>query len=99
MKKDNIKTYVVIGWLLISLTGCVTSMDRVNREVGEHQPISYREGYQHGCNSGYVAAGHPYYRFEKDMDRHLNNELYRSGWNDGFLVCKGKYESIQRSLY
>ena len=95
MKKSNIKIYTIIGGLLIWLTGCATSMDRVNREVGEHQPISYREGYQHGCNSGYVAAGHPYYKFEKNVNRHLNDALYRSGWDDGFAVCKGKYESFQ----
>lgn len=87
----TILVLIVIFWL----TSCAVSMERVNREVGEHQPISYREGYMQGCSSGYVAAGHPYYRFEKDVERHLNDKLYRAGWNDGFQVCKGKYDAIK----
>jgi hypothetical protein len=52
-----------------------------------------------GCDSGYVAAGHPYYRFSKDVTRYGNDNLYyKQGWDDGFSVCKGKYESVGRAV-
>jgi hypothetical protein len=83
---------------LLALIGCATDMQRVDREIGAGQPLQYKEGYKAGCDSGYVAAGHPYYRFNKDVARYGNDNLYKQGWDDGFSVCKGKYESIGRSL-
>jgi hypothetical protein len=73
-------------------------MQDVERQVGKHQPLEYKQGYLDGCNSGYVAAGHPYYRFSKDVSRFSGDDLYGQGWTDGYGVCKGSYESIGRSL-
>jgi len=80
------------------LSACATDMQRVDREVGAGQPVAYKEGYRFGCDSGYVAAGHPYYRFRKDVSRYGSDTLYKQGWDDGFSVCKGQYESFGRSL-
>lgn len=82
----------------ILFSGCVTNPHQVDREVGSHQPQEYKDGYAAGCDSGYVAAGHPYYRFNKDVQRHASDALYKSGWDDGFAICKSKYESIGRAL-
>lgn len=57
-------------------------------------PPSFQQGYKAGCDSGYVAGGHPYYRFNKDAGRYDADSLYRQGWEDGFRVCKGQYDSI-----
>jgi len=81
-----------------ALSACATDMQSVDREVGGGQPIAYKEGYRSGCDSGYVAAGHPYYRFSKDVTRYGSDTLYKQGWDDGFGVCKSQYESIGRSL-
>lgn len=62
------------------------------------QPPTYRAGYSDGCNSGYVAAGHPYYRFTKDVQTYATDPLYKQGWDDGLTVCKGEYEAIGRAL-
>jgi hypothetical protein len=51
-----------------------------------------------GCASGYVAAGHPWYRFTKDTQRYISDPAYKSNWDDGFAVCKGKYEAIGRAM-
>lgn len=83
-------------FLVVLLTGCAVSMDQVNRQVGEDQPLAYREGYVDGCNSGYVAAGHPYRKFSKSVTRYTSDVLYRQGWDDGKTVCKGKYDAIGR---
>lgn len=90
------KTILTI--ILILLTSCATDMQQVNREIGASQPPSYKEGYKDGCDSGYVAGGHPYYRFRKNVSRFNSDEIYKQGWNDGFSVCKGKYDAIGRSL-
>lgn len=73
-------------------------MRAVERQVGEGQPLLYKQGYGAGCDSGYVAAGHPYYKFSKDVASYSKNSLYKQGWDDGFAVCKGQYDSIQNSL-
>lgn len=82
--------------LIFILVSCTTSMNNVDRQVGFSQPPAYKQGYRDGCDSGYVAAGHPYYRFSKDVTRFRNDELYQQGWQDGFSVCKGSYDSIGR---
>ena len=85
--------YFLIG--LVLLVGCATNMQMVDRQVGADQPPAYKEGYMAGCNSGYVAAGHPYYKFTKDVSRYQDDSLYKQGWNDGYGVCKGQYDAIR----
>jgi hypothetical protein len=53
---------------------------------------------QQGCDSGYVAAGHPYYRFSKDTSRYVSDPVYKSDWDDGFAVCKGQYDAIGQAM-
>lgn len=79
--------------MCLVLGGCATQM----REVPSGPP-EYQQGYAAGCNSGNVAAGHPYYRFTKDISQYASDQLYKQGWDDGFQVCKGKYESVQRMM-
>jgi hypothetical protein len=82
----------------VLLSGCATNMQQVDREIGAGQPPAYKDGYMGGCNSGYVAAGHPYYKFNKDVARYGSDNIYKQGWDDGFVVCKGKYDAIGQSL-
>lgn len=78
--------------------GCATSMQDADRAVGANQPVEYRMGYADGCDSGYVAAGHPYYKFRKNTAHYMADPLYKQGWDDGMTVCKSGYESIRRSM-
>lgn len=79
--------------LLVILTGCATKASDIR--IG---PPAYKEGFAEGCDSGYVAAGHPYYQFRKDTIRYTRDDQYKQGWNDGFATCKGQYDAIRRSL-
>lgn len=79
--------------LFTALTGCATLREQMT--AAGYDP-SYIDGYEHGHSSGYVAAGHPWYSFQKDTYRFDSDSQYRQGWNDGFQVAKGQYESIQR---
>lgn len=81
---------------LFLLAGCNTSPSQVDQMIGSGQPPAYKLGYRHGCDSGYTAAGNPYYRFTKEVRRYSSDSLYRQGWDDGVQVCKGKYDSLGR---
>lgn len=63
------------------------------------QPPAYQAAYSAGCNSGYVAAGHPYYRFTKDVAAYGSDAMYKQGWDDGFSVCKGRYDAIGQAMH
>lgn len=79
------------------LSACATGANDVDAAVGANQPQAYKSGYKGGCDSGYVAAGHPYYKFSKDVKAYAKDSLYKQGWDDGFAVCKGKYNAIQNA--
>ena len=84
---------IIIVIPLIIVAACATATSRA--PTG---PVEYRQGYAAGCDSGYSAAGHVYYRFNKDPVRYGTDRLYAQGWNDGLIVCKARYESTQRML-
>lgn len=90
--------FIVCFIMVLFSASCTTKMQTVDREVGASQPVSYKEGYKDGCDSGYVASGHPYYKFSKNVIRFNNDSLYKQGWEDGYGVCKSKYDSTQRLL-
>lgn len=84
----------------IILAGCAGMQLQQQRNMlaAQGQPPEYIDGYSAGCNSGTSAAGNPYFSFEKDVRRFQNDSLYSQGWNDGFQICKSKYDSIMNSM-
>jgi hypothetical protein len=46
-------------------------------------PLPYRQGYTDGCASVGVTE-------QKDAARFRNDGQYRTGWQDGFFLCKKK---------
>lgn len=83
---------------LLAFTGCSTKLGSNEMRMTQGQPPEYADGFKNGCDSGYVAAGHPYYRASKDVRRMIDDKFYGMGWNDGFTQCKGSYEAIGRAL-
>jgi len=53
----------------------------------------YRTGYDHGCRTGYAAAGNPYYHFIKSNAAYNSNRDYAQGWDDGMPFCRERYKS------
>lgn len=84
--------------MLIVMSGCPPIINRT-QWIAAGYDSAYVDGYVDGQYSGYVAAGHPYSHFQKNTHRYEDDSQYRQGWNDGFSVAKGSYESIQRSMY
>jgi len=58
--------------------------------------VHFQEGYVHGCTTGEMSAGNPWRQYTKEPYRYENTPDYRSGWDDGFMICKGKYEALSR---
>ena len=85
--------HVAFALAALSLAACETTMANV-----PPGPEPFRVGYADGCESGKDAAGALYSRFRKDVVRFDTDRLYAQGWDNGFSVCKGQYESVSRSL-
>lgn len=54
-------------------------------------PAEYQLGWQDGCDTGLSAQGtyihRAVYGFKKRTEM-LENDLYKSGWNEGFTYCR-----------
>ncbi len=83
--------YITHALVALTLAACETTMAEV-----PPGPEAFRVGYAAGCDSGTSAAGNPYMGFTKDVARFDSDRLYAQGWDNGFAVCKGRYESIRR---
>lgn len=90
------KTILILA--MLAATGCAAP--RGDRPPMTYTPdeLSYMNGKGDGCPSGERAAGHPYRTFTKNVPLYLGDAGYKSGWDDGFAVCKGQYEAIGRAL-
>jgi hypothetical protein len=55
-----------------------------------------KEGYFHGCRSGFSDAGREGYenKYVKDIQRYASDAEYRSGWDKGHNAC---YEEERRA--
>jgi hypothetical protein len=74
--------------IALALAGCVNP-ERVRRDVAD-QPPAFQDGYVDGCSSGRRAGGEDAFKFRKDLNRYDVDRLYRSGWEDGFKVCRSR---------
>ena len=86
---------IAIALALSLVSGCADMIADAARNEVVGQPPAYQDGYADGCNSGNSAAGHPYTQFVKDVRRATPNSLYGQGWQDGFAVCKARYDAIR----
>jgi len=57
-------------------------------------PKAWQDGYAQGCNSGFAAAGNPYYRYTKDVVRVQTDQTFAMGWQDGYNACNARYNAI-----
>jgi len=97
MQDTMYKKLIFISMLF--LYGCATPMQQTERDIGSHQPQEYKEGYTDGCGSGQKAGGYIYAKFNKDVIRYSTDQLYKQGWDDGFNICKSRFESNKRDWY
>jgi hypothetical protein len=83
--------------MALNLLACATQQLDWYADQLAHQgrPPEYIDGYVDGCDSGYHAAGAPYYRFNKDLERFESDQLYNDGWKDGFNHCKKEHASVE----
>jgi hypothetical protein len=96
----------------VTLSGCGTQhwqemdQNRRNAEIERlsaqaNQPTSvkdYNEGTQHGYESGLNTTGDWTRKFQKNIDKYVDNKYYKAGWDDGFAKGKGLGDSVNNSI-
>ena len=60
---------------------------------GKGYSSEYIDGHVEGCASGNKSAGNRDYSFAKEAPQ-LPQADYIAGWNDGFALCKGRFEDF-----
>jgi len=80
---------------LVFLSACASDTQLL-RQQG--QPVAYVDGFDDGCHSGKKAGGSYFEQFKKDVRRFGTDQLYSSGWVDGFRQCETEYESKARNM-
>jgi uncharacterized protein YceK len=90
------KNTAVSAICLLLLSGCVSPMQRTESIVGKNQPLAYKKGFSHGCTSGEKAAGYSLGRYQKAVQEYANDQLYRTGWDDGYTHCMEEHKAFLR---
>lgn len=80
----------IFACLVVVLGACATKYAQTSRR----QSSFWREGFAHGCDSGFAGAGNPFYTHTKDASRADTDERYRKGWQAGFDGCTQQHESM-----
>lgn len=86
--------YILLAILLLMLCSCVPP--NVDNMIGPNQPEPYKTGFVEGFGSGQKAEGSLYDKFQKNVMRFSQDDLYRQGWTDGFEMGKGRWKEIKR---
>jgi hypothetical protein len=84
--------------LALAIAGCVSPQQRTENIIGKGQPPAYRDGFTHGCGSGEKAAGDTLGRYQKSVDLYMTDELYRTGWDDGYRHCMEEHKAFLRLI-
>ena len=88
--------YIAVLTLLLMSAGCGKVLMKPDMSRVEGESLSYQEGYEQGCMSGYVAGGYNLGSFERDTQRAQDDEEYRLGWKKGYKVCKDEFRQMCR---
>ena len=88
------KVLMIVLILMLFFAGCVGP---IQNQIPRGNSL-YQNGYKDGYVSGEYSAGYVYAKFEKDQWLYKNDSDYRSGWNDGFIVGKGRMNNIKRMI-
>jgi hypothetical protein len=92
MGETSMKKVIVAGMLLAFLAGCSAGDRRGLLEAG--YSTQYVDGYMDGYSAGCHMAGHPFYRFTRDISRYEQEGQYMKGWNDGFTIARCDYAAL-----
>jgi poly(3-hydroxybutyrate) depolymerase len=91
-------TLSAIGIAASLLSGCASTPPEAQlaREMAgiQGQSPTFTNGYYDGCQSGLSAGGNTAFAYAKDLAQ-INQEEYKSRWEDGFRVCQSR--QVQRN--
>ena len=93
------KLLIIIALLMLTACGstgkAITDVFRPMPWLLEHYPENapepYKQGWQHGCESGMAAMTNDYYRtfyrFKNDPEQ-VRNPVYYKPWKDAYNYCR-----------
>lgn len=58
-------------------------------------PPAFQAGWQHGCRSGYVEAGHVSFGATRSSQWYGHNPDYTKGWDKGFKACRDRHGGFE----
>jgi hypothetical protein len=71
-----------------ALAGCVLFPGREDRALQKNP--NFRQGYEDGCAAASTAGANPREQQPyRDEALYASDAAYRSGWGNGFSVCRG----------
>lgn len=97
---------LIIVALLITLSGCATGWQERDEQAKQNEVIrlgeeaqnpnkaSYRQAANDGCSSAKADGGIWGYSNNKDIDSYVNNDYYKTGYDDGYKKCKAESDRI-----
>ena len=94
--------FLIVVMLLI-ISGCSAfaplERERTDRMAGYSSSEAFKEGFLHGCRSGYRSAGNPYNPYTKDRNLYGSDSEYTKGWDEAYDRCYKEYSSISNMRY
>ncbi len=63
-------------------TGCLSTQEWLKTK-----PLSYQNGYKHGCENGEDRAGNSIIFKKNDTSSYKTDTQYREGWDEGYADC------------
>jgi len=82
--------------LLITSAACSKVLLKPDMSVVATETAPYQQGFEQGCQSGYVAGGYMLGNFQRDSRRAEDDEGYRLGWKKGYKDCKNEFRKMCR---
>jgi hypothetical protein len=59
---------------------------------------TYDMAKNQGCESGKHDSGETWHKFDKDVDRYIKDDYYKTGWDDGYRKCKSEADNLNNII-
>jgi len=71
------------------------SLNSYGAEIDEYY---YNIGKEHGCQSGKKAGGDWWVSYKKEVNLYMEQNYYKTGWDDGFNLCRGEAQNLNNMI-
>jgi hypothetical protein len=94
--KQHLKTTILLALAAFMVASCRPTSTYFVEPAG---PKEYKLGWEDGCDTGTASVSpgiyKAYFGFKKRPE-FLDNQLYNTGWNEGFSFCRFSLDQVGR---